>query len=358
MKIGIVATFYRSVGGIGSYVRNVVEGMQKIGIPPLVLSPDANLSDQESDYISTRSKWRSLTVILTVYHLKKNDVRVVQCHGTWYLLLACLIHKFTSKLKNTHVRVIAVKHSDIVATSAFKHRVMQFLDNRSDGIVFVCRYLQDKYENLMGFRFNKPTYVVNPGCSQGKFFQRNVDDLADALDSASRYPILTYIGLFEYPGKVQGLILLFEALVILKKLYPGVLLAVAGRGTLKSKVVAAVDRLGLQDRVKLIESIDNPYDLLQLSDLHCHISLQDSFPMVVLEALSTGTPVVASATGELPNVKIEGLVITENKPAAIADAIARTIENPPLVDEAKLRESFDWARKVSDLIEIMQVGNV
>ncbi|WP_287179660.1 glycosyltransferase family 4 protein [Mesorhizobium sp.] len=60
-------------------------------------------------------------------------------------------------------------------------------------------------------------------------------------------------------------------------------------------------------------------------------SLSESFGMSLVEALATGTPVVATRVGGMPGI-VEatggGLLVEKNDPAALSDAIPRLLADP------------------------------
>ena len=67
-------------------------------------------------------------------------------------------------------------------------------------------------------------------------------------------------------------------------------------------------------------------------------SLEDNCPMVVLEAMAAGVPVVAAKIGGLPDLieeDVTGLFCDPNEPASIREAVVRLLDRP------------DWARHLA-----------
>ena len=65
-------------------------------------------------------------------------------------------------------------------------------------------------------------------------------------------------------------------------------------------------------------------DYLRAADVYVHPARADTFPLGVLEALATGTPVVATVTGGIPEQvrdRDTGLLVPERSPRALADAL-------------------------------------
>lgn len=83
------------------------------------------------------------------------------------------------------------------------------------------------------------------------------------------------------------------------------------------------------------------------SDLLLHPSLQESFGMVLAEALATGLPVLAgAASGAVPWVVGEhGRLVDVTRPAAIAEALGAMLDNPVERQRLGLAGRADMARR-------------
>lgn len=116
--------------------------------------------------------------------------------------------------------------------------------------------------------------------------------------------------------------------------HPKVHLLIAGEGELAENVRSEIAKLSLSDSITMLGAISQ----FELADLHrlCSVSILTSvyegLPLVALESLSCGTPVVTTQCGETPNLLTanSGVVSQSRSPTAIADALRRVLFHPDL----------------------------
>ena len=103
------------------------------------------------------------------------------------------------------------------------------------------------------------------------------------------------------------------------------------------------DQLGLEDRVTFhghveeerIPDVYAAFDVLAVPSVPLP-SWVEQFGRVVVEAQASGVPVVASASGALPDVVgDQGLLVPPNDPAALAAALRRFLDEPGLWDRLR-----------------------
>lgn len=87
---------------------------------------------------------------------------------------------------------------------------------------------------------------------------------------------------------------LLSAFADLAPRHPQARLLILGEGELRPDIEARIEQLGLTDRVELAGSRPNPFGYLARADLFLSSSDFEGFPMVHLEALTCGVPVVAT----------------------------------------------------------------
>ncbi len=111
-----------------------------------------------------------------------------------------------------------------------------------------------------------------------------------------------------------------------------------GAGAESDRLADLVTRLGLADRVTFHGPIDEGdipdiyrrFDVLAVPSVPMPGWLEQ-FGRVVVEAQASGIPVVASASGALPDVVgEEGLLVPPRDPGALRDALARLLDEPGL----------------------------
>ena len=96
----------------------------------------------------------------------------------------------------------------------------------------------------------------------------------------------------------------------------------------EAAVRAAIDRLGLAGRVRLLGHVETTKLAALYRDAACLVfpSLYEGFGLPVLEAMASGTPVVAANTSAVPEVVGDAAVLVEPaRPSALAGGIERAI---------------------------------
>jgi len=129
----------------------------------------------------------------------------------------------------------------------------------------------------------------------------------------------------------KGLEFLVEAMQELKR--DGIVLDLVGSGQEQERIAELIRSRGLGDHIRLVGYVasEHLYRHYQAADIFVLPSLSESFGQVLLEAMSCGLPIVASAVGGIPETvrdKTNGLLVPPKDPEALAKAIRWLAENP------------------------------
>jgi glycosyltransferase involved in cell wall biosynthesis len=129
--------------------------------------------------------------------------------------------------------------------------------------------------------------------------------------------------LFPYKGHRC----LLQALTLIRDQLPADwLLLAAGRDPDNNlaELVSLAEQLGLGEHVRFLgERLDVPA-ILSAADIHVSASQEEGFPNNILEAMSAGLPVVATAVGGVPEQVTDettGLLVPPDNPGALALAL-------------------------------------
>jgi hypothetical protein len=96
---------------------------------------------------------------------------------------------------------------------------------------------------------------------------------------------------------------------------------IAGDGDERARLEGLIARHGLGDRVRLVGWRDDVPAFLAAGDVFAFPSHQEGFPLVLLEAMAVGLPVVSSAIpGPMEMIEdgIDGALVPPGDPAALA----------------------------------------
>jgi glycosyltransferase involved in cell wall biosynthesis len=108
---------------------------------------------------------------------------------------------------------------------------------------------------------------------------------------------------------------------------------VVGDGPERSRLLELTDSLGLRSRVRFLGARDEAASVIRKLDVLCVPSRSEGTPLVVLEAMAAGTPIVATAAGGIPEQVCharEALLVAPEDDVALAAAVRRLLERPRL----------------------------
>ncbi|ARZ70365.1 glycosyl transferase family 1 [Streptomyces albireticuli] len=162
-----------------------------------------------------------------------------------------------------------------------------------------------------------PSVLTVSGSSRDEI----VDDLGVPAERIHVVPIGADTDLFspdpsvaEVPGRIvttssadvplKGLVHLVEALATVRAAHPGAHLVVVGKRAENGPVATAIARHGLGDAIRFVKGVSDAelVDLVRSAQVACVPSLYEGFSLPAAEAMATGTPLLATTGGAIPEV--------------------------------------------------------
>ncbi|MET9193227.1 glycosyltransferase family 4 protein [Streptomyces olivaceus] len=155
---------------------------------------------------------------------------------------------------------------------------------------------------------------------------------------------------------LKGLVFLVEALAKARTEHPRAHLVVVGKRPAEGPVAQAIERYGLQGAVEFVKGISDAelVDLVRSAEVACVPSLYEGFSLPAAEAMATGTALLATTGGAVPEVAGPDGETCLAVPPGDADALAAGLNR--LLGDRELRarlgaagrervlKHFTWAR--------------
>ncbi|MEV7154212.1 glycosyltransferase family 4 protein [Streptomyces misionensis] len=170
----------------------------------------------------------------------------------------------------------------------------------------------------------------------------------------------------EVPGRIvttssadvplKGLVFLVEALAKVRTEHPAAHLVVVGKRPTEGPVAQAIERYGLDGAVEFVKGISDAelVDLIRSAEVACVPSLYEGFSLPAAEAMATGTPLVATTGGAIPEVAGRDgetcLAVPPGDAGALAAALGRLLGDRELrlrlgdAGRERVLANFTWAR--------------
>lgn len=189
------------------------------------------------------------------------------------------------------------------------------------------------------------------------------------VDAASYEPVrhegrgnrLLFVGRL---APVKGVPVLLESLAILRREHPDVVLTLAGDGPDRQFLERRAAELGLQQHARFLgyQSQSQVRRLLRETDVFVSSSFAEGVPVVLMEAMAAGVPVVATRIAGVPELVDDGVcgwLVPPGDPGALADKIDMLLADAhartrfALAGRQKVEQEFDLAAESQRLCQIL-----
>lgn len=135
---------------------------------------------------------------------------------------------------------------------------------------------------------------------------------------------------------------------------------IGGDGPERKKLEAMIQRYGLSKHVKMLGTINNPERFIRDMDVMLLTSNREVFPMVILESMAVGTPIISIDRGGISEALLEdqtGYLVPDHSTVAFQEKILALLEDSKkhrdLSMEARRRveEEFSLKKMVKETLQ-------
>jgi glycosyltransferase involved in cell wall biosynthesis len=291
-------------------------GLEAAGIPvvPFQKSPGFSVS----------------TVLAMAKRLREDGAEVVHGHNPG-------VHHYAAVAARVAGVPVCINTRHSVTTSRglpYQERYFRWVKPLTSHVVFVCDFVRRGLEPKLGYPPEKCSVILN-GIPLERF-------LAHPASPASRRPRIRF-GTIGRLVPAKGHAILIEAFARVAQSAPDADLRIYGYGYLHDQLAAQIARLGLEGRVRLEGRTDDSAETLQDFDVFVFSSVNEGLPLVILEAMAAGLPIVSTDVGGIPEVvgKESAWLCPPGDAGALADAMLQAVHC------AELRERGEAARRLA-----------
>jgi len=163
----------------------------------------------------------------------------------------------------------------------------------------------------------------------------------------------------------KGLFTLIESMALVTRKFRNAKFIIAGKGLSNEmkKLVSYATKLGVEDNIVFTGYFPDKKlpRLYQAADIFAFSTFYENLPFAVLEALSTGLPVVTTNVGGIPEMIASGkngFLVEPANSRALADRILFYLEHPAVASEMgflareTIENHFDWRLIVKKVVKV------
>jgi glycosyltransferase involved in cell wall biosynthesis len=241
---------------------------------------------------------------------------------------------------------------NVVLRSGPARRLARRILPRADASVVVSRPLGEELVRLGVPR--RRVHCVANGVDASLFYPRDRADARARLGVPDDARLVLYVGRLEPQKGIDELVDAFAALSLRA---PRTMLALIGDGVSRDRVRARVERYG--SSVRLLGPLPQGQvaEWMGACDVLTLPSWAEGTPNVVLEALASGRPVVASRVGGIPDVLRDdraGLLVPPKDARALADALVHALLATWDEDAVHACGPRPWRESAAALREVLE----
>ncbi len=220
---------------------------------------------------------------------------------------------------------------------------------------FVLKHADEVCPNSLATRkmcetiYRREYKIIPMGIDMSRFFPMQPSKKLQDTHALHNFTIL-FVGRLT---EVKGVRYLLEAAAQLRKKTSAFNVLIVGDGPLREEFNTYIHDQGLEENISIVGWVDGSRlnEYYALADVFVGPSLSEPQGIVFIEALASGTPVIATKVGGIVDIVSDGetgILVTPGSAEAIADALGHLIDNPSIVQSFGLRaresviKRFSW----------------
>lgn len=372
----VICTFPPYRGGMGNSAYQLGASLAGRGYDVTVITPDYGI--EAGGQASVKEKFKTLRLrpffqygnaaFIPRIFFALNNFEIIHLHYPFFGA-ACLV-LLKKIIAGKKIKLVVQYHMDPLA-AGFKGIVFKFSQLFILPLIIryadaaVCSsfdYLENSDAAGLFKKYRQKFSVVPFGVDLKKFEKNNGTEKKDDLRSEEKH--ILFVGGLDRAHYFKGLDILFQSLAKIlanNKYY----LAVVGSGDLQEYYKELAEKLGISSAVKFFDKVEDgdlpvfyhQADVVVLPS----INKGEAFGLVLLEAMASGKPVIAS---NIPGVRsvfhdgIEGLLVASGDIGDLAEKLKIILADNELAEKMGeagkklVKEKYTWEKAAESLEDI------
>ena len=232
--------------------------------------------------------------------VKEQDIKIIHAHDN----NASVTSYIAKKLYNLNVKVISHIHSCYpwLEGKTKTKKIDTFFRKRYDHNIACGKLVYDYYTKHTNYINNENTTILSNAIDIDeikKYADINIDDIYLDFNIPKDKIILGFIGRLAEP---KGIIPFLNKLSNYKDRFEDCIFLLVGDGPQEIEVKELIKKLGLEDLFIFTGHQDNVYRFYPIIDIFFLPSIYEGLPMVILEAMSFGKPIISMDVGSINEV--------------------------------------------------------
>ena len=308
---------------------------------------------------------KSITLVKNIIKIieivNKNKIDLAHIHSAGGLsfyenaIYMILLKKFRiSTILHVHSTVL---DEDYINGNFAIKKIIKKIFSSYDSIVVLSPSWKEKYKNLMSLPEEKIFIVTNAGNIDNSNITFS-SECKDVLKLPNNKKIIFSFGSLI---KRKGYEDLIDAFKIMKQTRADFKGYIGGKGELKEELEQKIIENKLSDNVELIGFIDEKKIPLWLvcCDIFVIPSIKEGFPLVQIEAMQHGAPIVATINGGSEDIIISndyGILCDAKNPISLANSILYALNKN--WNKNKIQEyacQFNWDRTYYEMNQVYEI---
>lgn len=284
--------------------------------------------------------------------LRSLDPEVIHAQGTEVGIPGLLAGRFAGKPS-----VVWGQGSDIFVPSLLGKPTSGIVLRQADAVIALTEEMRERIRNA--YHREDGIFVIPHGVELGKFDNLSREVARSQLQLRPDEKVILFVGSLR---PVKGVNYLIQAMETIKKGVPKARLMLVGDGPDRETLEGLARELHLADSMSFIGRMPNERipEYMAASDVFVLPSLSEGFSTVILEAMASGLPIVATRVGDMRQVIEEGyngFLVEPRNPSQIAEKVLLLLEDEQLRERMSQRSrekvtTYSWDSTISKLLDV------